>query len=128
MAKDKTSEAPVEGATPAAAAPAMVREKSNGVTRPSTGTATGRVWEIADALGKAKGGTPARKDVLEAGKAEGLNESTITTQYGRYLKFYGLNRSAVAANAAVAAGSTPSETPVVSETPEVEEPAGAAAE
>lgn len=65
----------------------------NGVTRPKDGTATGRVWQIADELSANKGEPAARSDVMAAGKAEGLNEATIATQYGRWRKFFGLGRS-----------------------------------
>jgi len=136
MAKNKTGEtneapageAPAEGAATATAeaAPAKVKQpQANGVTRPAPGTATGRVWEIFDSLGAAKGGTPARKDVMEAGKAEGLNEATIATQYGRACKFYGVNRAALqAANAQ----QTATDAPAVEGAPAEGEPVEAVAE
>ena len=68
----------------------------NGVTRPKTGAKTGRVWEISDELSTSDG-PAARKDVMAAGEAEGLNSATIATQYGRWRKFHGLGRAAVAA-------------------------------
>jgi len=67
----------------------------NGVTRPKAGTKTGRVWEIADELSTSDG-PAARKDVMAASEAEGLNTATIATQYGRWRKFHGLGRAAVA--------------------------------
>jgi len=71
----------------------------NGVTRPKAETKTGRVWEISDELSEGSGGPAARKDVMAAGEAEGLNTATIATQYGRWRKFHGLGRAAVAAAA-----------------------------
>lgn len=90
--KDKKVEETVEA--PAAAPPVVKQPAQNGVTRPRTGTATGRVWEIADAL-SAQGGKPAaRAEVLKAFEAEGGNSSTGATQYGRWRKFHGLGRYA----------------------------------
>ena len=75
----------------------------NGVTRPKPGTATGRVWEIADELSEASGDVAPRKDVLEKFVAEGGNPATGATQYGRWRKFHGLGRyNAKAAEAAAA--------------------------
>lgn len=89
--------APVEGATavaaPAAQATATAQPKQNGVTRPRSGTATGRVWEIFDALSKSTGKPAARGDVMKQGvDIEKLNPATVATQYGRARKFYGLGR------------------------------------
>lgn len=60
---------------------------NNGVTRPRPGTATGRVWEIADELSKQTGQPAVRAEVLKAFEAEGGNSSTGATQYGRWRKF-----------------------------------------
>jgi hypothetical protein len=62
----------------------------NGVTRPRSGTATGRVWEIADSISASKGSPAERGEVMTAGLAENLNQATIATQYGRWRKFYGI--------------------------------------
>lgn len=70
---------------------------ANGVTRPKNDTKTGRVWAIADEL-SSKDGPAARKDVMQAGEAEGLNTATIATQYGRWRKFHGLGRTVKAAD------------------------------
>lgn len=55
------------------------------VDRPKAGSATGRVWELCDSL------APHHKDkkqlklaVVEAGKLEGLNESTLSVQFGKW--------------------------------------------
>lgn len=70
----------------------------NGVTRPAGGTKTGRVWEIADDLSQKHKRPPERKLVMDAAKAEGINEATCATQYGRWRKFFGL-KGALAAPA-----------------------------
>ncbi len=85
--------------TEEAKTPAPKQPSANGVTRPKTKTKTGRVWEIADDL-SSKDGPAARKDVMQAGEAEGLNSATIATQYGRWRKFHGLGRAAKPAAAA----------------------------
>lgn len=109
MAKKKEVAAEV-AATPAGTpevapiqppAPKPPKIEANGVTRPTAGTKTGRVWEIADQLSAAKGGPADRKDVMAQGKAEGINESTVMTQFGRWREFHGLvNKRAAAAPAA----------------------------
>lgn len=117
MAKKKDTPAPAAtGAgttdttttTAAAAAPAKAAKvEQNGVTRPSSG-ATLKVWEIADRLSAAKKAPAERKEVTEAGIAEGLVVGTIHTQYGRWRKFHGLAKvveksAAPAADASAAA-------------------------
>lgn len=68
------------------------RPSQNGVTRPGEGTATGRIWEIADEL-SAQANEPAKRgDVLKVAEEEGLNAATAATQYGRWRKFHGLGR------------------------------------
>jgi hypothetical protein len=98
MAKKKP--APVEQTAPEPEVPATsepvaktVRPKlvqQNGVSRPNAGTQTARVWEITDALSEQAGKPARRKDVLDIGLKEGLNASTIATQFGRWRKFHGL--------------------------------------
>jgi hypothetical protein len=53
----------------------------NGPKRPKAGTLTGKVWDLCDALYGADPKAFTRKAVLEAGRAAGLNDATITTQY-----------------------------------------------
>lgn len=48
--------------------------------RPTKGTKTGRVWEIADEL-LAKDGQASRESVIRACMDEGLNVNTASTQY-----------------------------------------------
>jgi hypothetical protein len=59
---------------------------SGGVpTRPKEGTATGRVWAIADACYEANGkATPDRADVIAKATAEGINPSTVATQFAKW--------------------------------------------
>jgi hypothetical protein len=49
--------------------------------RPAEGTATARVWELADAISAAKGRRARRGEVVEAYVAEGGNANTGSTQY-----------------------------------------------
>lgn len=103
--------------TPAAApaeqkvekAPKIQMPHQNGVTRPKDGTATGRVWAIADELSNALGKPVPRKAVMEKGQAEGINPATIATQYGKWRRFHGLKREEKPAPvaAAPAQGSAP---------------------
>ena len=64
--------------------------EQNGVSRPRAGTQTGRVWEIADELSNAAGEAAKRSDVVKTAEAEGINVSTVATQYGKWRKFHGL--------------------------------------
>lgn len=50
-------------------------------TRPSKGTATERVWEIADALTRQQGYKAKRAQVIDAYVQEGGNRNTASTQY-----------------------------------------------
>ena len=67
-----------------------VKDSNNGVSRPKSGSKTGRIWEIADTLSTAKGAPAPRKEVLEAALAEDINLATAATQYGRWRKYHGL--------------------------------------
>jgi hypothetical protein len=83
----KAPKAPKEPKPPKAV---KIKVEQNGITRPEPGTKTGRVWEICDQISANTGKPADRKDVLEAGEAEGLNDATITTQHGRWREFHGL--------------------------------------
>lgn len=50
-------------------------------SRPTSGTATGRVWEIADELTRKGGGPARRSEVIRAYVSEGGNPGTANTQY-----------------------------------------------
>jgi hypothetical protein len=95
---DQTTEA-----APAAAAPEKApKDQKNGVTRPA-GDKTGRVWAIADEISKLHKRPATRKEVLEAGAAEGLSAGTLGTQYGAWTKYHGITREVTAAKPAPAA-------------------------
>lgn len=49
--------------------------------RPSKGSLTGRVWEIADAISKETGRTARRGEVIDRFVAEGGNANTASTQF-----------------------------------------------
>lgn len=66
------------------------KDQKNGVTRPKAGSLTGRVWEIADAISNAQKSPAERSHVIEEGEKAGLNASTVTTQYGKWCKYYGI--------------------------------------
>lgn len=65
------------------------KQEKNGVVRPLTG-ATLKIWEIADAISASTKAPAERAAVMEQGKAAGLQEGTINTQYGRWRKYHGL--------------------------------------
>jgi hypothetical protein len=54
--------------------------------RPQAGTATGRVWEIADDLLRRLGRMPRGREVVDAFVAEGGNEGTAFTQFSHWKK------------------------------------------
>lgn len=74
----------------ATATPTKEVDKQNGISRPKSGTKTGRVWEIADELSAATNAPATRKDVLVKTTAESINSATAATQYGRWRKYHGL--------------------------------------
>ena len=94
MSKKDKGMAPVDAATPAApaapAAPKVEKIVQNGVSRPGVGTATERIWAIADELSTAAGAAVKRAPVLTQAENEGLNVTTAATQYGRWCKFHGI--------------------------------------
>jgi hypothetical protein len=97
MAKKKAAaEQPKQVQAQPAATP---QPSAHGVTRPRSGTATGRVWEIADELSAQAKQPAARADVLKAFESEGGNPATGATQYGRWKKFHGLGRAQAAQDA-----------------------------
>jgi len=54
--------------------------------RPGGETTTGKVWRIADELMASSGAIPNRKEVVAACEKEGINPSTASTQYGKWVK------------------------------------------
>lgn len=71
----------------AAPAPRPAQAPSGPATRPAAGTTTGRVWDIADnvcAHNKLEGKELRRKVIAECELA-GINPSTASVQYGKWL-------------------------------------------
>lgn len=98
-AKPKSKAKPAKATSKAPAKPkagTKPRDEQNGVVRPMKDGATKRVWEIADSFSK-RNKVATRAQVLEKGLAEGLNQSTITTQYGRWRKYHGIEGRLAAA-------------------------------
>lgn len=67
-------------------------ETQNGVSKPASGTKTGRVWEIADEISALKQRPALREEVMAACEEEGMNRGTIATQYARWTQFYGVTK------------------------------------
>lgn len=59
-------------------------------TRPGPGTITGKVWDTCDLLTTQGGSKVTRKVVLSTLLGQGLNPSTILTQYQAWSKSYNL--------------------------------------
>ncbi len=89
-------------------APKAPKIEQNGITRPRAGSTTGRIWDICDSLSAAAGAPAARKDIIAACEAEGMNKATITTQHARWRKFNGLVKAKVPAITAPVAVEEPS--------------------
>lgn len=75
---------------PAPAAPKAARQprQEGQGARPAAGTTTGRVWAIADELLQATPAGPSkefRRSVITACEAAGINSSTASVQYGKWL-------------------------------------------
>lgn len=81
-ATEKAEKAPKE---------AKVKKEKDPTGRPSPGTSTGKVWEIADSLIGKGDVTPARAVVVAACVENGINPATAGVQYGAWLK--GMKRS-----------------------------------
>lgn len=106
--------APAEGvvaATPEAPKVEVPKDTKNGITRPTPGTATGKVWEIADAVSAETKAPAERKPVLAACKEAKINDATAQTQFGRWRTYHGLvtARAPAVAGATVAAPAPPAE-------------------
>jgi bifunctional DNA-binding transcriptional regulator/antitoxin component of YhaV-PrlF toxin-antitoxin module len=54
--------------------------------RPTIGTQTSRVWELADQLSRKLGRKAMRKEVMDAYAREGGNTNTASTQYSQWNK------------------------------------------
>ena len=100
---ETTATKPKKATKPKAEPKATVaKDTQNGIARPSAGTQTGKVWEICDRLSNSIGQPTARKPVMEEGRAAGINDATIATQYSRWRRYNGLVNERVVAPATVA--------------------------
>lgn len=88
-AKEAAKLAKADEEAKAKEARAAARVEKNGIVRPMTG-ATKKVWDIADAISGETQAPAERAAVVERAKAEGVNEGTVNTQYGRWRKYHGL--------------------------------------
>lgn len=75
------------------AAPKAEKDSQNGVTRPKDGTATGAVWKICDQISSRKKRPAERAEVIEKAEADGINKATASTQYGRWCRYHGVDKS-----------------------------------
>jgi hypothetical protein len=64
--------------------------EQNGIRRPKPNTKCGRAWQIADDLSAQFGQPTPIAELLEAAKAEGLNEGNVKAEYARWRKFHGV--------------------------------------
>lgn len=58
------------------------------ISRPSPGTSTGRVWEIAEEITRANGRRATRSEVIKRFQEEGGNYNTASTQYHHWKTRY----------------------------------------
>lgn len=58
--------------------------QTNSAPRPSFGTKTGRIWEIADEITRETGRIAKRQAVIDAFRKEGGNPNTASTQYSQW--------------------------------------------
>ena len=61
------------------------------IRKPTRGTKTRRVWEIADEITASTQRPARREDVIRVARKEGLNPNTASTQYSRWARFNGLS-------------------------------------
>jgi AbrB family looped-hinge helix DNA binding protein len=71
------------------------------INRPSPGTSTGRVWEIADEITHKSGRRAKRADVIMRFQAEGGNYNTASTQYHYWKAEFDRRHEGVGAREAV---------------------------
>ena len=64
--------------------------EQNGIRRPKPETETGKVWGLADSISASLGQPTPIANLLKAGQEQGLNDSTIRTQYARWRAFHGI--------------------------------------
>lgn len=71
-------------------------------SRPAPGSATARVWEIADELSRRDGGVPSGREVVNRYVAENGNEGTGFTQFSHWKRHYLAKARPAARSAGVA--------------------------
>lgn len=97
MSENEAPAAEAPKAEKPAKAPKVVQ---NGVTKPADpNSKTGRVWAIADEISRLHKRPATRKEVIEAGEAEGMSRGTLATQYGHWCRFHGIQAAPKAAPA-----------------------------
>lgn len=64
--------------------------EANGVRRPKPDGACGKVWAFADSLSAQLGQPVPIAQLSAAASAQGINDSTIRTQYALWRKFHGV--------------------------------------
>lgn len=69
---------------------AAKQPEQNGVRRPKDGGACGKVWGLADSLSSSLGQPVPISELSKAAGAQGINDSTIRTQYALWRKFHGI--------------------------------------
>ena len=66
-------------------------EERNGVTMPGEGSKTRAVWDTANEISAAEG-RPALSQEVHAALEGSVEKPTISTQYNRWCKFYGVTK------------------------------------
>ena len=95
--KEAAAAAPAAAKEAKPAKEPVIKDTAHGVTRPKSGTATGRVWEVSDEISRETKAPAKRAAVIEKCTAEGINGATAATQYGRWRTYNGLAREEKAA-------------------------------
>lgn len=80
----------------AAKAPKPPKDEANGVVKPARGV-TLDVWNIATELSNGFNRPAKRGEVLKAAGEKNINPATITTQYGLWARYHGLDLKAMQA-------------------------------
>lgn len=84
---------PAEAAAPAPEKKERIRK--NGQTRPEVGSKTGLIWDLGDEIVRTENRVPTREQVWEKyeaalkAKGETAAETTLATQFGRWVIFHG---------------------------------------
>lgn len=64
--------------------------EQNGVRRPKPDTLCGKAWGLMDTLSAQFGQATPVAPLLEAARAQGLNEGNVKAEYARWRKFHGI--------------------------------------